>query len=509
MQSSYLMVFDVGTGAGRVVIFDQSGQLIGKSDQEWSYQDKDDYLEFSIEQFWQILKNKAKEVIQQTGIDPEGIKAITVTSQREGIVLYNRKKQSLYAGPNVDSRGKKYNRYLADQFGDEIYQKTGHWPESLFAPGRIRWFQENRPEIFAQIDKMLLLNDWVLYELTGKMYSEPTNASETLFYNLKTAGWDQALLTKMAIAPEILAPLKQNGQCGGYLKDELAEEWGLSRKTPVIIGLADTQAALIGNGLYQAGEVGIVAGSTCPVQMIVDRLLIDREIRTWTSAFVPAGKYVIEANARATGLLLKWVSDSFYSHLSTEESFQLMEREAESIPPGSNGVLSFMGPVLSNVRDEMNNLRYTTGWPENLFKANGRQLLIRSILENIAFAIKGNIELLQDITKIRPSKLVITGGSTKNRLLLKILASLVEIPLYVSCQDETTSLGAAICAAVGLGYYANWEMAIDRMKVRVELVPPDKKWQRDYALVYRKWKESYVKLRGGSDESRTITERNN
>lgn len=498
MKEAYFMVFDVGTGAGRVVIFDGLGQLVGKSYREWNYINNDYGLEFSVDKFWRILDGCVRDVIQKSEINPKEITAISSTSQRQGIVLYDQKGKVLYAGPNLDSRGENYNRKFAEEFGKEIYIKTGHWPEYFFAPGRIHWFMENQPVIFNSIDRMLMLNDWILYELTGRMYSEPTNASETLLYNLKTNHWDEELLDKMSIPLDILNVVKSPGELCGYLKSDLAKEWGLSFDTPVIIGAADTQSALLGSGLFKTNELGIVAGSTAPVQLILDEPIIDKEMRTWTSAFILEGKYVIEANARPTGLLLRWIRDSFYSysHQPTNRAFEMMENEARSIPPGSFGVKAFMGPLISNVKDKsINNMRLIFGLPNDFFSKSGRCILSRSAIENVAFAIKGNIDLLKNITDIRPTKLVMTGGNTNNQLLLEILSSLLDYDLYVTKQDETTALGAAICAAIGIGYYPNLETAVKNMASKVMVIKKNKEWKERYSEIYQNWLDNYHKLR--------------
>ena len=497
MNNSYFMVFDFGTGAGKVIIFDKSGNIIAKSTRKWNYINIDDSLEFSSEEFWNKFCNCVQDIINKCKIDFNSIVSITSASQREGIVLLDEKDNVLYAGPNFDERGKKYNNELAKLYGKKIYQKTGHWPESIFLPGRLYWFKEKKPNIYKKIKKVLLLNDFILYKLTGNKYSEPTNASETLLYNIKSKNWDNELLNIMNFSSEIFCPVKNNGEIYGYLKEELACKWGLHPNVPVIVGAADTQCALLGCGLYYPGNIGIVAGSTCPIQMIIDKPLIDRKMRTWTSPYVRKNSYVLEANTGPTGLLIEWIRKSFYSNLNnTKEAFKIMEQEASCLPPGSKGVRSYIGPAISDVKDKkVLNIRHILGLPKNYFESNGRGLLVRSSLENIAFAINANINLLEEISGIKPSMCVITGGNTNNKILLKIIASLIDIPFYITTQ-EATALGAAMCAAVGIGYYKNLEQAIEKMQFTLKEVKRDRKLRQEYKKYFRKWKNTFNKLRG-------------
>ncbi|HHU82473.1 MAG TPA: hypothetical protein GXZ26_05680 [Firmicutes bacterium] len=494
MDGSCFLVFDFGTGSGKVVLLDDTGNIHAQAAREWSYTDTSaggGGLEFSPEDFWEKFCASVREVVTQDKAGAKRICALTATSQREGVVLVDENGQVLYAGPNLDERGKDYNQRLAELYGDKIYRKTGHWPGPIFLPGRISWFKDNRPELYKRIHKVLLLNDWILYKLTGEKFSEPTNACETLLYNITEKSWDQELLTMTGLPAEFFCPVKENGSLHGYLKEELAREWGLPPGLPVIVGAADTQAALLGCGLLKPGTIGVVAGSTCPVALVTDRCIIDRDVRTWTDPYFD-GKYVLEANAGPTGLLKNWLARSFYPGLSLKEAFVAMEDEAARIPPGSRGVKAYLGPVISNVKNNrFENERYLTGLAEETFTADGRALLARSVLENIAFAINGNINLLQGISGMtracaRSEKIVVTGGNIHNRLFLQILASLLENPLYVTT-PEATALGAAVCAAAGIGRYRNLTEACEKMGGNLERIKGESSWKTVYTEIFREW----------------------
>lgn len=501
MNDGCYLVFDFGTGSGKVIMLDETGNIHAQAAREWSYTDTGadgGGLEFSPEDFWEKFCASVREIVTQDKAAAKRICALTATSQREGVVLIDDKDRVLYAGPNLDERGQDYNQRLGELYGDKIYRKTGHWPGRIFLPGRIGWLKEKRPELYRRIHKVFLLNDWILYKLTGSKFSEPTNAGETLLYNITEKSWDKELLAVTGIPAEFLCPVKENGSLHGFLKEELACEWGLPSGLPVIVGAADTQAALLGCGLFQPGSIGVVAGSTCPVQLITESCIIDRKARTWTSPYFD-GKYVLEANAGPTGLLKNWLGRSFYPGLSRKEAFVAMEDEAECVPPGSNGVKAYLGPVISDVKNSrLENERLLTGLAGETFTADGRALLVRSALENIAFAINGNINLLQEIWRARapgmnhargcPEKIVVTGGNIYNRLFLRILASLLEIPLYVTT-PEATALGAAACAAVGVGRYRNFTEACEKMGGKLERVEGESEWEIVYPKAFREWED--------------------
>lgn len=499
MEKRYLLILDAGTGAGRCSLFDEGGALIGAAYREWHYQtpcENPEIREFDAGEFWNTFCGLIRELLRKTEIKPEEIAGISSTSQREGIVLLDENGHELYAGPNVDFRGEEEGKLLRKSMGEAVYRAAGHWPSAMTAPSRLLWFQKHRPELYQRIKCLLMISDWILYRFTGTPATEPTNACESLFYDIKNMCWNEALIQALGVSPALFAPvLRPGGLCGTVTK-KAALETGLIPGTPVFMGGADTQCAVLGTGGVKKGHTAVVLGTSAPLMTVMDTPLIDPKGRVRTCCYLKPGTWVLDSNARPTGVIYRWFRDTFYHDVPPPPGrslYQLMDEEAAAVPPGANGVLCFLGPSIlnaGNLRDFPGVIAgVTAGYEKELCR---RGLFSRAILENIAYAVKGNLKQIIEVTGSTPSEIYVTGGASNAPVQLSILANVLGLPLVVSPCKESTSLGAAVCAAVGAGLYQDIGAAACAMKGRGEtLVRPAPETAEVYQTLYPKWKQLY------------------
>ncbi|NLC53404.1 MAG: hypothetical protein GX770_05505 [Firmicutes bacterium] len=512
MKKDYFLVLDAGTGAARCNIFNRQGEIIAGDYAEWNYttpyyeNDADagarEIREFDPEEFWAIFCRVIRNALQKAGLSPLAIAGITSTSQREGIVLLNKEGKEIYAGPNIDFRGAKEAEYLAKHFGPRIYKESGHWPSALHAPARLLWFKQHRPDIFAEMETLLMINDWLLYRLTGKTASEPSNAAENLFFSIQKREWNYPLMDELGIKRSLFPPVLSSGTRLGEVNETAATQTGLAPGTPVYIGGADTHCAVLGSGGITAGHLVIVSGTSTPVMAVVDTPIIDSKGRVRTGPYLTKDQWVLDSNARPTGVVYRWLRDTFYKTEgeahglnSAGDLYRLMDEEAQTAPPGCNGLMAFLGPSIldtSNIRDfDGVFMGIKPSYEKELCN---RGLFARSVLENIAFAVRGNVEQLYALLGEKPKQVYLTGGAAKAPLLRRMITDLVNLPVHVSTCPEATSLGAAICAAVGTGAYASFAAAVDGMVGQPLVEEPDPATSRCYEKFYRRWLKVYAHL---------------
>lgn len=501
MEKKYLLVLDAGTGAARCSIFNIQGNIISSDYCEWNYAtpyDNKEIREFDPGEFWSIFCKVIKTSLEKSGILSDQIIGISSTSQREGIVMLDDAGTEIYAGPNIDFRGEEQGEYLKEHFGQKIYDDAGHWPSAMTAPSRLMWFRQNRPEVYEKMSTLLMINDWILYRLTGKAACEPTNACESLFYNIREMKWNYALMDKVGVSRSLFPKVLSSGSKLGEVSKYAAEQTGLSAGTPVYLGGADTQCAVLGTGGIKDGHMTIVSGTSTPVMTVVGSPIIDPKARVRTGCYLTESKWVLDSNARPTGVVYRWLRDTLYgkdSDIPQSKLYKIMDREAMSVPPGCNGVMAFLGPSILNV----SNMRdfpgvftgVTPGYEKELCN---RGIFSRSILENIAFAVRGNMEQLYDVLGKKPDRVYMAGGAVKAPIQLKITANVVGLPVYICGCCEATSLGAAICAAVGAGIYGSFEDAVENMVEISAVEYPNQELSRQYEKLYRRWKRVYDHL---------------
>lgn len=498
MSEQYLMALDAGTGAGRCFLVDTEGRKAFSAYREWSQIEVEGLAPlgraFDPSYYWKCLADAAREAMSKGGIKPEQVIAVSSTSQREGAVFLDKDGQVLYAGPNQDARALVEGMGLVPEFGQRAYETSGHYLNFIFVPARLLWHKNNAPEVYDRIARILMINDWMLYQLCGEMACEPTNAGETAVYNLRTGDWDRQLIVDMGLPYDIFPPVRPGGYVLGRVSSRAAAETGLRAGTPVIIGAADTQCGVLGAGAIRDGDLAAVAGTTTPLQMVLNEVIIDPLTRLWTGAFIPPKSWVLESNAGATGIIYRWMRDTF-CHAECaeavekgEDPFVIMSAEAAQSPIGANGVQAFLG---TNIMDAKNLMGITSGLIMNAYSmlndSQSRYHILRAQLEGMAFAIRANAEQIAEVSGRKLTRLFACGGSTQSQLYVDILANVMNLPVIVPRFREGSAVGAAICAGVGAGAYSNFEQGMQVLARPERVVDPAPADASQYEGHYQQW----------------------
>ena len=177
MNDGLLLAIDAGTGSCRALLFDSKGNLVASAQQEYSHHaipGVEGSQQFDIDANWKLICICVREAMSRSGSPPDAVRAITATSMREGIVLYDARGRELWACPNVDARAaSQVERLVSSGAAAEIYAHAGDWV-AITAPARLLWIAENEPETFASVEHVTMLGDWILYRLSGEFVTDPS-----------------------------------------------------------------------------------------------------------------------------------------------------------------------------------------------------------------------------------------------------------------------------------------------------------------------------------------------
>jgi sugar (pentulose or hexulose) kinase/phosphoglycerate dehydrogenase-like enzyme/ribulose-5-phosphate 4-epimerase/fuculose-1-phosphate aldolase/putative sterol carrier protein len=456
MSDKYLMGLDVGGGGGRCLLVNiETGNTVSIF-QGWTLPPEPQAggFAFSLDTraVWQVLGETAKRVIQKAGAKPADIVGIAATSMRHGLVAIEKSGGILLATPNRDSRAVEQGMGLAVERGEEIYNLSGHAPSPIFMAGRLLWLKDIHPDRFKKVHAALSISAWVGYMLSGKLASEPAQAAESLLFDIKSQKWAFPFIKSIGLPDKIFPGLKAAGTKLGTLTKGAAENLGLLPGIPVAVGGPDTQCGLLGAGVVSGGQIGVVAGTTTPVQMIVDSPLSDKEMRIWTGLHVIPGKYVLESNAGQMGSTLEWIARLL--HGEAPNPLDMFSAEAGTSVPGAHGVHSTIGAAVFNasaMEAPVDNLTFSSVIARS--GDEGRADVARSVLEGMAFAVRANIDQILQISGGKPTDVWVCGGITRSITWTEIISNVTNCVVHVSASVEASALGAAICAGVGAGLF--------------------------------------------------------
>ncbi len=498
-MADYYLSLDAGTSGGKAVVLDEHGSIKGFSKTAWSHHyfipdDLEPYgSEFRPDQFWDILLQTAKMAINRSQIPPGDIKAVTATSQRHGCVFLDNQGKNLYAGPNRDARGLEVD---TEEFmpNEEVYEITGHGLPFLFPLARLLWFKENEEEVFENIKHLVSIDGWVNFRLTGKYTIDDTAAAETLLFDIKYRNWSEKILNEFNISHEILPEKLEFGQVIGTILPDIAQKLELDSRTPIIMSASDTQASIIGSGGIESNTLGIVAGSTMPLQLIIDRPIIDPAQNIWTGAFVN-NLWVLESNAGSAGDIHKWFVDSILKPLNVDNPYEKFEVLTLSQSPGSRGVTANLGPQIFSTKTMLTvpssggfsfiPVAYSFDTPVNIAS------LSRSLIENLSFAARANSDQIQDIIGHTYEKVLLVGGVSRSKAFCQILANVMSMDITTFI-PEGASVAGALASMIGTDKYTSLNEAVKVITDYSTYYPqPDQ--SDDYEALYPEWKGKYQK----------------
>ncbi|MHA2347133.1 MAG: FGGY-family carbohydrate kinase [Candidatus Hodarchaeales archaeon] len=497
----YYLSLDAGTSGGKSVILNEHGYVCGFSKTSWSQyyiipEDLEPYgSEFTPKQFWEMLMLTAKKAIKNAQISPKDIKAVSSTGQRHGCVFLDNHGKEVYAGPNRDARGLEIDieEYMSNE---EIYEITGHGLPFLFPLLRLLWFRENEEKIYDEINHILSIDGWVNFKLTGNFTIDDTAAAETLLFDIKKRKWSDKILTEFNIPYDILPERFQFGQVIGTLLPEVAQTLNLNKKIPVVMSASDTQASIIGCGGISTNTLGIVAGSSMPLQMMIDQPIIDPAQNLWTGAFAN-NLWVIESNAGSAGDIHKWFIDSILSPLNVENPYEKFEMLALSQPPGSRGVYANLGSQIFSSQSMLSvpnsggfsftPIAYSFDSPVDI------AALSRSLFENLAYAARANSEQIQELVGHSYEEVFLVGGISRSKAFSQILANILntEIKTFL---PEGASVAGALASMIGTDKFRNLNQAV-KIITDYSVFYPQPDQCEEYESLYLEWKEVYKKSR--------------
>ncbi len=544
------MVIDLGTSQIKVSVFNAEGQVLGAAQLAWQASATGDgsqpvvpgWLEFKPSELWQwivlCVKRALDAALTITGRPAvREIRAIAVTSQRQGIVLLDQQRREICGIPNIDSRAREIATGLGTERGEEIYWIAGRWPGTVHPVSKLLWLQRHAASLFGQVGTVLSLADWVVFKLTGKTVTDPTLACETCLFDVETVRWSERLCSELGLNPSIFPEVAGTGKAVGCLSRhspgavELREcgfELSETRESQessvmVVLGGADTQCGVLGSGVVRPGSFSIVAGTSAPVQTVTSQPVFDARFRTITNAFLLPGRWVLESNAMMTGFSWAWLAGLLEEALALYPEFretagknpdfrpyEVLETLAKRAPLGAEGVLTVLGVGVMNSR--RGSIPLQSGilmpWSGVSTRRIGLAEIARSVLEASCFAIRANVEQLKEICSTTAQvtdsfgcsgKIRVGGGSARSTLWTRTLADVIGEPLQVSENHDITGLGCAMSGFVALGVYRNFEEAAARM-CRVRIQESDSEAHSIYEPIYVRWL-NYLDLLHGADSS--------
>jgi len=499
-DEGYILSVDSGTTATKVVLYNLQGDIMSMTTREYQLiTPRPLWVEVEIETLWNEFVQGVKEVLVRSKVNPKKILAIGISAQGETFVPISEDGKPLRrAIVWLDSRAEEEAKILDDKFNDgKSYRITGQvklvptWPAA-----KIFWLKRNEPEVFRKTYKYLLVEDYLIWKMTGVFVAEGSLLCSTCYWNIVTKKWWDEMLEFIGLDETKLPDVRESGEIVGNLKKETAEQLGLSTDVIVTTGGLDQACGTIGVGNIKPGIFTENIGAALAICAIQEKLTFDPKRRMPVHYFVTPNTYMFHTFTTG-GMALRWFRDSFCNEeinvakLVGVSPYWLIDKEVERISPGSEGLV--MLPHLQGAMAPEANPN-AKGVFFGITLAHNKTHFLRSIMEAIACAIMRNIEVLEDLG-IKVTEIRALGGGARSKIWNQIIADVTKRPVITTNHDEDAAcMGAAMLAGKSIGIYKDLEDAAKKVvRVKEKFVPnPDN--LKIYEKIYSKYKKLYESL---------------
>jgi xylulokinase len=493
---AYMMGIDVGTTGTRVVVVRPDGHVAGAAtgDHQPMRMFKPGWAEQDPEDWWQATLVAIRAALEQAKLKGPDIAAVGFSGQMHGVVLLDTAHAVLR--PSLiwcDQRSQAQCDWITGRVGAErLIQYVSNPALTGFSAPKILWVRDNEPKIYARVAHFLLPKDFVRFRLTGEFATDVSDASGTLLFDVTHRRWSSEMLEALEIDSHILPRAYESPEITSEITQEAAVLTGLAAGTPVVAGAGDQAASAVGSGIVLPGLTSATLGSSGVIFSYMPAPTLDPHGRIHTFCHAVPGKWHVMGVTQGAGLSLRWFRDQFgaaeswYARQADVDPYELIIREAERVPAGSEGLLWL--PYLMGERTPHLDAQARGLW-FGLTASHTRGHLIRSILEGVAFSLRDSLEIFKELA-IPVEQICASGGGSRSFLWRQIQADIYGKEVVTLRTSEGSALGAALLAGVGAGIYASVEdSARDVIQVKERMAPAP-----EQAEVYDRYYQVYRNL---------------
>jgi xylulokinase len=453
-----LIGLDVGTTGVKGVAISPDGEVMASASEEYPLSTpRPGWAEQDPEDWWRATQACLARL-------PEG--EIGFSGQMHGLVVLGADGRVLR--PAIlwnDQRTEAECAEIEARIGlERLIALTGNRALTGFTAPKLLWLRAHEPETYAQIRHVLLPKDYVRLRLSGERAIDATDASGTLLFDVARRRWSQEVCTALEIPIEWLPPVFESTE---------------------IAAAGDQAAAALGVGIIRPGLASVVLGTSGVVFAVLPAYAPDAQARVHVFCHAAPGTW------HAMGVMLSAAGSFAWLRRLLGAGYETLDAEAEEWPPGVEG-LQF-APYLAGERTPHADPS-ARGAFTGLSIRHDRGALARATLEGVAYGLRDSLELLRELgADVRAGR--VSGGGSRSSLWLRIVASVLDLPLETTESEEGSAFGAALLAGVRAGVFADVAEAVARcVRVRRQ-VEPEEQWAATYAHGYRNYRMLYPALR--------------
>ena len=498
---SFFLGIDAGTSGVKAIVIDDTGKIRGTGYKECDIiTPKPNWVEQNPLDWWDACKYAISKAVMESGRGKDII-GIGFSGQMQGCTIMDKNMNPV--GNCIIWLDNRATAEVSEIEGlinvtETLGITTSHCMASYWAP-KLLWLKKNRPEDFAKAHKVLYPKDYLRFMLTGEVAAEVSDSSFSFFVDVPNRKWSDKMFRYTGIDRALVPDrLIESQDIAGYLKTDLAEEFGMTAGIPVVAGGGDQPCGGVGNGIVWPGIVSVSIGTSGVVFACGDEPIVDKKKRgSFSLCHSVPGKWAYLSCTLAAGGSFKWLRDNFFA-----DKKEALAKEGKDAYDYMTSLAALSKPAAKG----LTYLPYLNGDATPIVDANARGTffglsymhtmgdICRSVMEGVTYSLRDAIEILRELG-LNISEVRASGGGAKSGLWRRIQADIYNASVVTMNIDEGPAAGAAILAAVGAGYFGNIEEACGVILKPVSTTDPIPGNAGMYNEFYGTYKQIYANLK--------------
>jgi xylulokinase len=482
----YFAGIDIGTTNIKGSLYSSDGCHVSKASTSYKSfspkegfheQDPNDWVDGFIYILQKLLINASiKENLEAVSISTQGGTLIAVDSDFKplyrAITWLDRR--------TPDTLDKNKELLLNNK---DFIARTGWEPDCGISLMPLLWLKENISRAFNKIHKILYVNDYVQKKITGEYFQDPSNASITLFYNVKNGTWDEKILKLTGLDKNKFSKVKNPGELVGFLDEGTCKKLNIKKRVKVINGSHDQYCAGLGCGLLSREEILLATGTAWVIFTFLDNLPLSPESFSGIGRFSfkdgsADDKFGLIYSIPSAGMSVKWFAENIMNLASEDNLFKMENENSGKIISIENNII--FHPYLTGSYGPDLDLKKRAGFL-NIDISHNYLHLFKAIMEGVGFQLKKVLASLQK-KGVKPKEIKMVGGGSKSKVWPKIIADITNTNILIpeNRDEDFASKGAAIIAGYGSGIFSSLHEGYKMVKSSFKLIEPDSRKVKFY-----------------------------
>ena len=474
---------DIGTTGCKLTVFDAFGAYLDKAYRDYPVKRGTSEHEINVES----IMESVFAVMKEMAVKYPDIAGVGVTSFGETFVLTDGVGTPLHnAMLYTDPRGKEECWELIDKIGSNaIASITGVKPHETYSLPKLMWMRKHKPEIYSQAEHVFLIEDFVVFRLTGKAQIDYSLAARTMAFDIRKLEWSEEILQAAGIDKSLMSEPIPTGTKAGKILPEIADKIGISVETEIVSISHDQASAAVGAGVFESDRAADGAGTVQCVISVYDELPEIAVMCQGNYAVVPyviPGKYVAYAYSYTGGALIQWCVETLAKkekEMTSEQGISVNSflEGTFTEPTGLLVLPHFAGAGTPYMDND------SKGAILGLTAASTVRDIYRACMEGVVYEMQVNMDCLKK-SGIHFDMLHATGGGAKSEMWMQMKADILNIPITALETVDAGTVGSAMLTGIAVGCFENLEDAAKHMLKKKKLYEPNREMHEKYMKVY-------------------------